>query len=625
MRKQQLINTLFLSLLSINIYAQSVDINSYYNHFKIKDFKRCVSISDSIPNQKLQYALHRLTLFNTKLEYSVVKADTSKTNPSDLLCINRLINGQIAELQSQKNEAFKSYSKAYHLAIANKNHVLTKLVLLHILDLIKSSIFIGSKQYSPYLEHFSELSSDENDRIILLFYKLIFYSKANRNLDIETKLYNLAVKELDLLSQQIPKNHSFRYKFLNEKGISIKIAAKEMEDAKSKTESFTEALQYFDTVIQLTQDHPYLKRHACSAYWQKAQIQFYLNNTDKAKALLKISEACSITDKDRYSDATLWAQIYAKEQNYQQAYHYLKLAEELEFATSFDNNSLESAILSVQNETDRLKINHTQNQERIRRNRNIAVILACMVLLVAIIAYLLQKNTKRKQLLAEQEKALESQKLSTVLKEQELKSIDAMIAGQEKERQRIANDLHDDLGSLMANVKLHFDALKDNPSSDLYTKANSLIETAYDKIRGMAHAKNSGVMANKGLLKAINDIANSNSIANKLHIQVVDYGLEQQLENSLELTIFRIIQELIANIVKHAEATEATIHITNHENTINLMVEDNGKGFDTKAISQHQGMGIHSIDKRIENLGGTVTIESEINKGTTVIIDIPTL
>ena len=69
---------------------------------------------------------------------------------------------------------------------------------------------------------------------------------------------------------------------------------------------------------------------------------------------------------------------------------------------------------------------------------------------------MIYKNTKRKQKLAEQEKALETQKLATVLKEQELRSIDAMIEGQEKERQRIANDLHDDLGGLMATVKLHF-------------------------------------------------------------------------------------------------------------------------------------------------------------------------
>jgi signal transduction histidine kinase len=241
-----------------------------------------------------------------------------------------------------------------------------------------------------------------------------------------------------------------------------------------------------------------------------------------------------------------------------------------------------------------------------------------------VIAFLIFKNTKRKQKLAEQEKELETQKLATVLKEQELTTIDAMIEGQEKERQRIANDLHDDLGGLMATVKLHFNALKDKNSPELYDKTNNLIEEAYQKVRSVAHAKNSGVIAKQGLLKAIQHMAGKVSDSNKIQIEVIDHGLDNRLENSLELTLFRVIQELITNVVKHAEASEATIHLTNHDDSINIMVEDNGIGFNPKNITKtNAGMGISSIDKRVEFLDGTMTIESENNKGTTVIIDIP--
>ena len=242
----------------------------------------------------------------------------------------------------------------------------------------------------------------------------------------------------------------------------------------------------------------------------------------------------------------------------------------------------------------------------------------------SIIALLLFKNTKRKQKLAEQAKEIETQKLTTVLKDQELMAIDAMIAGQEKERQRIANDLHDDLGGLMANVKLHFNALKDKDSPELFNRTNSLIDEAYEKVRTVAHAKNSGVIAKQGLLKAVKHMAEKISSSNQIEIQVFDHGLDQRLENSLELTLFRIIQELITNVIKHAKATEATIHLTNHENAINIMVEDNGKGFKPNQITKtNKGMGISSIDKRVEHLNGTMTIESEPYKGATVIIDIP--
>jgi signal transduction histidine kinase len=243
-----------------------------------------------------------------------------------------------------------------------------------------------------------------------------------------------------------------------------------------------------------------------------------------------------------------------------------------------------------------------------------------------VFAVLVGNKTKRveiQKITAEKNIELAQQKNITLLKDQELNAIDAMIQGQEKERQSIANDLHDDLGGLMATVKLHFNALKEKQSPELYDKTNKLLDEAYNKVRSVAHAKNSGVMAKKGLLKALNDMATTVSGSNRLQVDIIDHGLDERLENSVELTIFRITQELITNVIKHANATEASIHITKHEDSLNIMVEDNGNGFNTKDIPKKSGMGIHSIDKRIENLGGKVTIESEIHKGTTIIIDIP--
>jgi signal transduction histidine kinase len=118
-------------------------------------------------------------------------------------------------------------------------------------------------------------------------------------------------------------------------------------------------------------------------------------------------------------------------------------------------------------------------------------------------------------------------------------------------------------------------------------------------------------------------MADKVSASNTIKIEVLDHGLDHRLENSLELTLFRVIQELITNVIKHTEATEVAIHITNHENSINIMVGDNGKGFDPYQITKtNAGMDISSIDKRVEHLEGQLTIESEKNKGTTVIIDI---
>ncbi|TCP25726.1 hypothetical protein EV195_10385 [Tenacibaculum skagerrakense] len=245
------------------------------------------------------------------------------------------------------------------------------------------------------------------------------------------------------------------------------------------------------------------------------------------------------------------------------------------------------------------------------------------------IAYLNLKNSRKKRLLAEQQKELEKQKNLTLLKEQEITTINAMVEGQEKERIRIAEDLHDNIGSVLATLKLHFENLKLNREKkhfnqeELYNKTEKLIDETYLKVRSIAHAKNAGVIANQGLLVAIKMMAEKISSANQLNIEIVDFGLDRRLDSNTEITIFRIIQELITNIIKHAEASEATINISHFDDNLNIIIEDNGKGFNPSIIPYNNGMGLGSIKKRVEYLHGNFQIDSAIKRGTSIIINIP--
>jgi len=100
--------------------------------------------------------------------------------------------------------------------------------------------------------------------------------------------------------------------------------------------------------------------------------------------------------------------------------------------------------------------------------------------------------------------------------------------------------------------------------------------------------------------------------------------MNERLENQKEIMLFRIIQELGTNIIKHSEATEVNIYLTQHNHTdINIIIEDNGKGFDPKKIKYNDGIGLKTIEKKVEQMDGTFTIDSVINKGTTIIIDLP--
>ena len=262
-------------------------------------------------------------------------------------------------------------------------------------------------------------------------------------------------------------------------------------------------------------------------------------------------------------------------------------------------------------------------------NQVLTFVIILIIILGSSISYLIIKSSRRKRLLAVQEKELETQKNLTLLKEQEIATINAIVEGQEKERKRVAEDLHDNLGSVIATLKLHFENLRINREKKkinqetLFDKTENLIDEAYHKVRSIAHAKNAGVIGNQGLLVAVKLMAEKISSANNIQIEVIDFGLESPVENSLEISLFRIIQELTTNIIKHAKATMATINISQDKEDITILIEDNGQGMDSTQINIQKGMGLHSIQTRVEHLEGSFTIDSTPTKGTTIIINIP--
>ena len=109
----------------------------------------------------------------------------------------------------------------------------------------------------------------------------------------------------------------------------------------------------------------------------------------------------------------------------------------------------------------------------------------------------------------------------------------------------------------------------------------------------------------------------------KLKINLVVLGLNERLPENIETVIYRVLQELINNIIKHAQANEVTIQLIRESNEFMLMVEDNGKGFDLEKTMQQQGIGLKNITSRVEYLNGQVNYDTAVGKGTTVIIEIP--
>lgn len=248
------------------------------------------------------------------------------------------------------------------------------------------------------------------------------------------------------------------------------------------------------------------------------------------------------------------------------------------------------------------------------------------LLLLLFFAIFRGNKQKRKADLA----IIEQQKVEKLLKNQELKSINAMMEGQESERQRIARDLHDRLGSILSMVKIHFKSVEDNieelknKNANIYEKANKLLDNACDEVRKISHDMASGVLTKFGLVAALEDLKETLEESKKVNVEFIAHGFENRLHGDVEITIYRIIQELISNILKHAQAKNITIQLIHKGHEMHVSVEDDGVGFDKNNMNQKtQGIGLKNIAARVDSIGGELYIDSSINNGTSITIDIP--
>ncbi|MEA1785967.1 sensor histidine kinase [Arenibacter sp. GZD96] len=529
-----------------------------------------------------------------KILYHLVKAQ------------NEVIIGNGSSLQ-----AYKDLSSALFISNENGFKELSKLSLVTILNLLKSEIFIGGNQHLTYLTYFKELSDSKNDKIISSYFDVVFASKENESLVHSEDLGDL-IKNLDSIFATVPDTHPYKPFYLYEKGIESKL-----------TGAYDNAIDYLRKAIKFCKE-PQYSRLESILHWQLSHTHMLNNNLAKAEEELVLSQNTSINLKEQFYDDRLKAWILKEKEMYDSAYYYLNSSLLKEFELGAKTNSLESGILAVKNETDKLKIDKLQLENKKSKVQLYLFLVLFALVITVITATFAYKNSLKRRLLAEQQELIQKQRVETLLRDQELIGIDAMIAGQEKERQKVANELHDDLGSLLTTMKHHFENSQIGKNNPRLIPVEKLLNEAYHKVRGIAHSKNSGVMSNQGLLPAIKKMSSVISETNAIKVVVEDFGMGTRLENAIALNIFRMIQELVANTIKHSKATKVTIQLTQHADNFNIIIEDNGIGFDYGALDKKtSGMGLNNIEKRVEHMAGRFTIDSVMGKGTSIIIDIP--
>ena len=269
-------------------------------------------------------------------------------------------------------------------------------------------------------------------------------------------------------------------------------------------------------------------------------------------------------------------------------------------------------------------------KDKAEAQKNVYLVLFISAIIIAIaIFFILQQraknlkalNEKNQELMASKEKE-HNNRIEQVLTEKEVEMLEAVMNGMEKERTRIGQDLHDELGSILATTRLHFASMEDqidqlnDTQQQQYKKGIALIDQACDEMRNISHNMMSGLLQEYGLVIAIKDLAQSINDAGMITVNVIDSNLETRLPQETEVVIYRIIQELLSNILKHAQASEVTIQINRYNGDLGITVEDDGKGFDYHVSRQGNGMGLRNIERRVSALGGTWHIETSPGRGT---------
>ncbi|MES2838087.1 MAG: sensor histidine kinase [Bacteroidota bacterium] len=283
-----------------------------------------------------------------------------------------------------------------------------------------------------------------------------------------------------------------------------------------------------------------------------------------------------------------------------------------EMQTKFD---VEKKDLEIASTKSKLEVKEKQNYIK-----NI-IIVSGLLVSILIGVFLLSIFKRRK---IENKLKLEAE----IAKQNDIRS-KAVIDAEEKERVRIAKDLHDGVGQLLSAAKLNLSSLQDKlektdtESLQLLNNASNLVDDSVKEVRTVSHSMMPNALLKLGLASAVKDFINKLSSGNKLKVDLEIVGLETRLEPNTETTLFRVLQEIVNNIIKHAKANYISVQLIQHEKELTLMVEDNGVGFDTTKINSFEGIGLKNIQSRVAFLNGSINFDSTENKGTTIVIEVP--
>lgn len=358
-------------------------------------------------------------------------------------------------------------------------------------------------------------------------------------------------------------------------------------------------------------------RNAGTAY-------FYTGNNAKAREFAANALQLSVKDalRSEMQDAYyLLSYIEAADGNLLTSALFRKKADSIRSASFNEEILKNTAEFEKKFEAEKKEARIQLQEAEIHQKNILNYFLIAGAAALIVISLLSYRNYRNKQ-------KLQQARIDELETEKQLTATEAVLKGEEQERTRLAKDLHDGLGGMLSGIKYSFQTMKGNlimtPENQLaFERSMDMLDSSIKEMRRVAHNMMPEALVKFGLDTALKDFCQSINQSGVLTIHYQSIGMENTLDQTTAITLYRIVQELISNTIKHASASSAIVQVSKSNNTIHATVEDNGTGFDTKIINREAGgIGWKNIQSRLSYLKGKADISSEKGKGTSVVIEI---
>jgi len=403
----------------------------------------------------------------------------------------------------------------------------------------------------------------------------------------------------------------------------------------SGTGKYSKAIEAYDMAFNLLQKNR-MSGQYYALYLKYAETYEQMKNFEMAEKYMKkhLNIAKTIGSKEKEIKPSFRLSKYEAEMgNYKNAYNHLK-----NYVTITDSLQLQETTQQIKrleleyNTTKKekeilvLKNEKAETALSLEKKKSQAYLMGVAISALAfslLMGYLFYRNKLRK---AHEKERMQKAEVELLKQEQQNKIFSAMIEGQEKERKRLAIDLHDGLGGRLSGISLNLTKLnKDQPKQYPKKKLQKMMKDLDDsliELRSIARNMMPETLMKFGLQAALKDYCSSMN-GNRTSVTLQFYGSEKGIGIQQQVTIYRVIQELINNAIKHAKASEVLVQYIREENSVDITVEDNGVGLDDKILKNgSSGMGFSNLRTRVAYLKGDLDFHTENNEGTTVNVHI---